>query len=88
MHTGKDILMAAMTGADEFDFGRLLLVAEGCVMARICEKNTCPVGIATHNPRFKAKYKAYKDHVVTMLKHIAQDVRRHLASSACNSHKK
>ena len=85
LHTGKDIVMAAMMGADEFDFGRLLLVAEGCVMARICEKNTCPVGIATHNPRFKAKYKGTKDHVVTMLKYIAQDVRRHLATIGLQS---
>ena len=49
-------------------------------MARICEKNTCPTGIATHDPKFKAKYKGHKDHVVDTLKYLAEDVRRVLAS--------
>ena len=80
LHSGKDIVMAAILGAEEFEFGKLLLVAEGCVMARICEKNTCPTGIATHDPKFKAKYKGHKDHVVATLKYLAEDVRRNLAS--------
>jgi glutamate synthase domain-containing protein 2/glutamate synthase domain-containing protein 1/glutamate synthase domain-containing protein 3 len=79
MLTGKDVVMAAILGADGFDFGKLLLVAEGCIMARICEKNTCPTGIATHDPKFKAKYKGSKDHVKKMLLYIAEDVRGHLA---------
>ncbi|TNE71674.1 glutamate synthase large subunit [bacterium] len=79
LSTGKDIVMAALLGAEEFDFGKLLLVAEGCVMARICEKNTCPTGIATHDPKFKAKYKGTKDDVVNLCKYIAEDVRRNLA---------
>lgn len=79
LHSGKDIVMASILGADEFEFGKLLLVAEGCVMARICEKNTCPTGIATHDPKFKAKYKGHKDHVVATLKYIAEDVRRYLS---------
>jgi len=79
LHTGKDIVTAAILGAEEFEFGKLLLVAEGCVMARICEKNTCPTGIATHDPKFKAKYKGHKDHVVATLQYIAEDVRRYLA---------
>ncbi len=53
----RDIVVAALLGAEEFEFGKLLLIAEGCVMARICEKNTCPAGIATHDAKFKAKYK-------------------------------
>ena len=57
LSTGKDVVFAALMGAEEFDFGKLLLIAQGCVMARICEKNTCPTGIATHDPKFKAKYK-------------------------------
>ncbi|NTW48676.1 MAG: glutamate synthase large subunit [Chlorobiales bacterium] len=77
--TGKDIIVAAILGADEYDFGKLLLVAEGCIMARICEKNTCPTGIATHDPKFKAKYKGHKDHVVRMMQILAEDVRRHLS---------
>jgi glutamate synthase domain-containing protein 2/glutamate synthase domain-containing protein 1/glutamate synthase domain-containing protein 3 len=79
LHTGKDIVMAAILGAEEFEFGKLLLVAQGCVMARICEKNTCPTGIATHDLKFKAKYKGSKDHIVSLLNFLAEDVRRHLS---------
>ena len=85
LHTGKDIVIASILGAEEFEFGKLLLVAEGCVMARICEKNTCPTGIATHDPKFKAKYKGHKDHVVATMKYIAEDVRRYLSKMGINS---
>lgn len=85
LHTGADIVSAAILGAEGFDFGKLLLVAEGCVMARICEKNTCPTGIATHDPKFKAKYKGHKDHVVRMLDLLAEDVRRELAKIGAGS---
>jgi glutamate synthase domain-containing protein 2/glutamate synthase domain-containing protein 1/glutamate synthase domain-containing protein 3 len=76
---GKDIVLASILGAEEFDFGKMLLIAQGCVMARICEKNTCPRGIATHDPKFKAKYVGHKDHIVKTMKYIAEDVRRILA---------
>lgn len=79
LHTGKDIVMAAIMGAEEFEFGKLLLVAQGCVMARICEKNTCPTGIATHDPKFKAKYKGDKEHIVKLMHFLAEDVQRHLS---------
>jgi len=85
LHTGKDIVMAAILGAEEFEFGKLLLVAEGCVMARICEKNTCPTGIATHDPKFKVKYKGTKDHIVKLLQFLAEDVRRYLSRLGCRS---
>ena len=78
LSTGKDIAIAAILGADEFDFGKLLLVAEGCVMARICEKNTCPTGIATHNPKFKAKYKGTPEHIVKLLHILAEDAQAQL----------
>jgi glutamate synthase domain-containing protein 2/glutamate synthase domain-containing protein 1/glutamate synthase domain-containing protein 3 len=77
--TGMDVVLAAVMGAEGFDFGKLLLVAEGCIMARICEKNTCPTGIATHDPKFKAKYKGRPENVVRMLTIIADDVREILA---------
>lgn len=83
--SGKDIVIASILGAEEFDFGKLLLIAEGCVMARICEKNTCPTGIATHDPKFKAKYKGSKDHVVDTLKYLAEDVRRELSKIGAKS---
>ena len=77
--TGKDLVTAAILGAEGFEFGKLLLVAEGCVMARICEKNTCPAGIATHDPKFKARYAGSPQAVERMLAHLAEDVRGHLA---------
>ncbi|GLH69000.1 glutamate synthase [Geothrix rubra] len=77
--TGRDLVTAAILGAEGFEFGKLLLVAEGCVMARICEKNTCPAGIATHDPKFKARYTGTPEAVARMLIHLAEDVRRHLA---------
>lgn len=79
LQTGADIVVASLLGADEFDFGKLLLVAEGCVMARICEKNRCPAGIATHDPKFKAKYTGSSDGIVRLLDLLAGDVRTHLA---------
>ncbi|HJV49121.1 MAG TPA: glutamate synthase-related protein, partial [Geothrix sp.] len=83
--TGKDIVTAAILGAEGFEFGKLLLVAEGCVMARICEKNTCPAGIATHDPKFKARYTGSPEAVERMLTHIAEDARRHLAALGASS---
>lgn len=79
LQTGEDIAVAAILGAEQFDFGKLLLVAEGCVMARICEKNTCPAGIATHDPKFKAKYKGSVEAIVTLLTTLAEDVRMQLS---------
>jgi len=77
--TGEDIVMAAALGADEVGFGKLLLVAEGCVMARVCEKNNCPRGIATHDPKYKAKYVGSPQGIVRLLNYLAEDVRRSLA---------
>ncbi len=80
LSTGKDILRAAILGAEEYDFGKLLLVAEGCIMARVCEKNTCPTGIATHDPKYTKLYKGSKDRVVRLLHHLAEDVRHELSA--------
>ena len=78
--TGADVIRAAILGAEGFDFGKLLLVSLGCIMARICEKNTCPTGIATHDPKYKAKYKGSKDDIIVILTMLAEDIRRQLAS--------
>ncbi len=80
LSSGRDILVAAILGAEEFDFGKLLLVAEGCIMARICEKNTCPTGIATHDPRFKKRYKGSKEKIIQLLTYIGEDLRRNLSA--------
>lgn len=82
--TGEDIVKAILLGAEEVSFGKLLLIAEGCIMARVCEKNTCPRGIATHDPKFKKKYRGRVDDVVTFLEYLAEDVRRHLARMGVN----
>lgn len=79
MQTGFDIIVAAMLGGEEFGFGKGLLIAEGCIMARICQKNTCPRGIATHDPKFKKKYRGTPEMIEAYLYYIAEDVRRHLS---------
>lgn len=79
LSSGEDVVMAAIMGAEGFGFGKLLLVAQGCIMARVCEKNTCPRGIATHDPRFLAKYRGSADDVVQLLQLLADDTRRHLS---------
>ena len=76
LQTGKDLVLAAIFGADQFDFGKMLLVAEGCVMARVCEKNTCPVGIATHDPKLKGKYQGNPEKIVRYLELVALDVQK------------
>ncbi|MEM7675432.1 MAG: glutamate synthase-related protein, partial [Myxococcota bacterium] len=81
LQTGFDLLVATLLGAEEFGFGKLLLVAEGCIMARVCEKNTCPRGIATHDPKFKKKYRGSTEQVVRLLNYLAEDLRKHLATA-------
>jgi glutamate synthase domain-containing protein 2/glutamate synthase domain-containing protein 1/glutamate synthase domain-containing protein 3 len=80
LQTGRDIAIAAALGADEFGFGTAALVAIGCVMARQCHQNTCPVGIATQRPDLKARYTGTPEMLVRFLRLVAQDVRQILAS--------
>jgi glutamate synthase domain-containing protein 2/glutamate synthase domain-containing protein 1/glutamate synthase domain-containing protein 3 len=79
LSTAEDIIMATALGAEEFAFGKLLLVAQGCIMARICEKNRCPTGIATHDPKFKAKYKGRPSEIVETLDRLGEGIRSYLA---------
>lgn len=85
LQTGKDVVVATILGAEEYDFGKLLLIAQGCIMARICEKNTCPTGIATHDEKFKAKYKGSPEHIVAMLNFLAENVRNILCQMGITS---
>jgi len=85
LSVGDDILKAAILGAQEFEFGKLLLIAEGCVMARVCEKNTCPAGIATHNEKFKARYKGTPEKIIQVLKALAGEIREGLAHCGVSS---
>jgi glutamate synthase domain-containing protein 2/glutamate synthase domain-containing protein 3 len=77
--TGRDVVLAAMLGADDMAFGSALLVALGCIYARQCHKNTCPVGIATQDPELRKKFKGTPEEAQTFLMFVAQDVRRRLA---------
>jgi glutamate synthase (ferredoxin) len=79
MMTGRDVLVAAMLGAEEFGFATAPLVALGCVMMRVCHMDTCPVGIATQNPELRAKFPGKPEHVVNFMTFIAMEVREWLA---------
>lgn len=77
--TGRDVVMAAMLGADEFSFGTSAMIAEGCIMARVCHKNTCPVGVATQDPVLREKFKGTPEMVINFMTAIAEEVREILA---------
>src|SRR5712671_4851281 len=79
LRNGRDIVIAAMLGAEEFGFGTGLLVALGCDMARQCHLNTCPTGIATQREDLRAKFEGRPEHVVNYLFLIAEEVREHLS---------
>ncbi|OYT73007.1 MAG: glutamate synthase large subunit [Chloracidobacterium sp. CP2_5A] len=81
LSTGLDVVLASVLGAEEFDFGKLALIAEGCIMARICETNQCPAGIATHDPKRKAKYAGDPNQVARLFEAIADDARQWLAKA-------
>ena len=77
--TGRDVVVAAILGADEFSFGTAVLVAEGCLIARACHNNTCPVGIATQSLKLRAKFAGTPEHVMTYLHYVAHEVQELLA---------
>lgn len=79
LKTGRDVIVAALLGAEEFGFATAPLVTLGCIMMRACHLNTCPVGIATQDPELRAKYKGDPEHVVNFMKFIAQEVRELMA---------
>jgi glutamate synthase (ferredoxin) len=80
LRTGRDVVIAALLGADEFSFGTAAVVAEGCLMARACHLNTCPAGIATQRPELRAKFDATPEHVMAFFLYVAEEVREILAS--------
>ena len=80
LRSGRDIVIAALLGAEEFGFGTGVLVALGCDMARQCHLNTCPTGIATQRDDLRAKFEGRPEHVINHLFHIADETREHLAA--------
>src|SRR5947207_10502116 len=83
--TGRDVVIAALLGADEVSFGTAALLAEGCIMVRTCHLDTCPVGIATQRPERRAKSAGTPEMVVSYVLHVAEEVRHHLASLGLRS---
>jgi glutamate synthase (ferredoxin) len=79
IRTGRDVLIGALLGAEEFSFGTAALIAEGCIMARVCHLNTCPVGVATQRPDLRAKFEGKPEHVMAYLLFVAQEVRELMA---------
>ena len=83
--TGRDIVIAALMGADEFSFGTAALVAEGCILVRTCHRDTCPVGIATQNPELRKKFAGTPEMVARYLTLVAEEARLLLASLGLRS---
>ncbi|MGY6706387.1 glutamate synthase large subunit [Roseinatronobacter sp.] len=85
LRTGRDIVMAAMMGAEEYGIGTAALIAMGCIMVRQCQSNTCPVGVCTQDERLRAKFTGNADKVVNLITCYAQEVREILASIGARS---
>ena len=80
LKTGRDVVMAAMLGADEYGIGTSSLIAMGCIMVRQCHSNTCPVGVCTQRDDLRAKFEGTPEKVVQLFTHLAEEVREILAS--------
>jgi glutamate synthase (NADPH) large chain len=79
LKTGRDVLIAALLGAEEFGFATAPLVVSGCIMMRVCHLDTCPVGVATQNPELRKKFSGKPEFVVHFMEFIAEEVREYLA---------
>ena len=77
--TGRDVAIACMLGAEEFGFATAPLVTMGCVMMRVCNLDTCPVGVATQNPELRKRFRGKPEYVVNFMRFIAQELREHMA---------
>lgn len=79
LKTGRDVVIAALLGAEEFGFATAPLVALGCIMMRVCHLNTCPAGVATQDPRLREMFAGKPEHVVNFMRFIARDMREYMA---------
>jgi len=79
MKTGRDVVVAALLGAEEYGFATAPLVVEGCILMRVCHLDTCPVGVATQNPELRKRFHGQADHVVNFFEFLAEEVREYLA---------
>jgi glutamate synthase (NADPH) large chain len=80
LKTGRDVVIAALLGAEEFGFATAPLVVSGCIMMRVCHLDTCPVGVATQNPELRKRFNGSPDFVVNFFEFIAEEVREYLAA--------
>ena len=79
MKTGRDIVLMALLGADEFGFGTLPLIVLGCVMMRKCSLNTCPTGVATQDPSLRAHFRGKPEYLINYYTFLAREIREYLA---------
>jgi glutamate synthase (NADPH/NADH) large chain len=80
LKTGRDVVVAALLGAEEYGFSTAPLVVSGCIMMRVCQLDTCPVGVATQNPELRARFTGKPEFVETFFEYLAEEVREHLAA--------
>jgi glutamate synthase (ferredoxin) len=80
LKTGRDVVVAALMGAEEYGFATAPLVVSGCIMMRVCHLNTCPVGVATQDPELRKNFTGKAEHVVNFFRFIAQEVREYMAA--------
>jgi glutamate synthase (NADPH/NADH) large chain len=80
LRTGRDVIVGALLGADEFGFSTAPLIAAGCIMMRKCHLNTCPVGVATQDPELRKRFTGKPEHVINYFFFIAEEVREMMAS--------
>ncbi len=85
LRTGRDVIIAAMLGAEEYGFATAPLVVMGCVMMRVCHLDTCPVGIATQNPVLRERFRGQPEFVETFFQYLAEEVREHLSRLGVHS---
>lgn len=85
LRTGRDIIMAAVMGAEEYGIGTVALISMGCIMVRQCQSNTCPVGVCTQNEELRKKFTGNAEKVVNLITFYAQEVREILASIGAQS---
>ena len=85
MKTGRDVVIGALLGAEEFGFATAPLVVSGCIMMRVCHLDTCPVGIATQKPELRARFSGTPEFVETFFEYIAEEVREYLAALGLRS---
>ncbi len=79
LKTGRDVIIATLLGAEEYGFATSVLIAMGCVLMRVCQKNDCPVGVATQDPELRKKFRGKPEYIIHFLMFVAEEVREYLA---------